>query len=98
MTPSSSSSPAPAGRGQLVRLTAVLVGFFVVGSAMAFFIWSTLSDFLAGKPVEGGAYLIAMALVGVFVGLAWLLSLYIQRVVPTSGDADGWTPGNEGPN
>lgn len=95
MTPSPPASSGKAGSGPLVRLTAVLVVFFVLGSAMAYFIWSTLSDFLAGKPVEGGAYLVAMALIGVFIGLAWLMSLYIQRVVPSDADADGWTPGED---
>ena len=64
-----------------VALTVVLAGFFVAGSAMLFVIWHTLSDFLAGRSVEGGQYLLALALGGVFVGMAWLLARYIQEVV-----------------
>jgi hypothetical protein len=64
------------------RLAVVLAFFFVSGAAMALVIWHTLSDFLAGHPVEGGQYLIAMALIGVFVGFVWLMARYIQLVVP----------------
>lgn len=86
------SSASRPSKAVVARMTAILVAFFVAGAAMAFFIWSTLSEFLAGKPVEGGAYLIAMALIGVFIGLAWLMSLYIVSVVPPDADADGWDP------
>jgi uncharacterized membrane protein YjfL (UPF0719 family) len=65
-----------------VRLTLVLAFFFVAGSAMTLVIWHTLSDFLAGQPVEGGRYLLALALAGVFVGFAWLLARYIQTILP----------------
>ncbi|TVP55772.1 MAG: hypothetical protein EA351_09915 [Gemmatimonadales bacterium] len=67
------------GTGQL---TLVLGFFFVSGAAMALVIWHTLSEFLAGQPVEGGQYLLAMALIGVFVGFAWLMARYIQLVIP----------------
>jgi hypothetical protein len=68
------------------RLAAVLGFFFVTGAAMLLFVWHTLSDFLAGRPVEGGRYLLALALLGVFVGLAWLLALYLKNLFPTSDD------------
>lgn len=67
------------GTGQL---TLVLALFFVSGGAMALVIWHTLSEFLAGKPVEGGQYLLAIALIGVFVGFAWLMARYIQNTLP----------------
>jgi len=60
------------------RFAAVLAFFFVTGSAMALVIWHTLSDYLAGKPVPGGQYLLAMALIGVFVSFAWLMGRFIQ--------------------
>lgn len=60
------------------RLVAVLAAFFLVGAPLAFFVWHTLSDFLAGRPVEGGAYLLAMGLTGVFVAVVWLLARYLQ--------------------
>lgn len=65
-----------------VRLAAVLSVFFVLGAAMALFIWQTLSDFLAGRPVDGGLYLLALAVLGVFVGFAWLLARYLQEILP----------------
>lgn len=77
-----------------LRLTAVLAFFFVSGAAMLLFVWHTLSDFLAGQPVEGGRYLLALALLGVFVGLAWLLALYVGSLVPESGD-DSHSPGDD---
>ncbi len=77
--------PSTPGTG---RLTAVLVFFFVSGSAMALVIWHTLSDFLAGHPVEGGRYLVAMALAGVFFGFAWLLARYLQNAFMTNGEPD----------
>jgi hypothetical protein len=66
-----------------LRLAAVLAFFFVSGAAMLLFVWHTLSDFLAGKPVEGGRYLLALSLLGVFVGLAWLLALYLRSLFPS---------------
>jgi len=66
-----------------LRMAAVLVFFFVTGAAMLLFVWHTLSDFLAGQPVEGGRYLLALALLGVFVGLAWLLALYLRSLFPS---------------
>jgi hypothetical protein len=64
------------------RLTAVLAVFLVLGSAMALFIWHTLSDFLAGKPVEGGDFLLALAMTGVFAGLAWLMAHFLLKAFP----------------
>jgi hypothetical protein len=52
--------------------------FLVIGAAMALFVWHTLSDFLAGLPVEGGTFLLAIAIAGMFVGFAWLLARYLQ--------------------
>lgn len=63
------------------KLAVVLAGFFVVGTPIAFFVWHTLSDFLAGRPVEGGAYLLALALAGVFVAVVWLLARFIEDVL-----------------
>jgi len=60
------------------RLGTVLALFLVAGGAMALFVWHTLSDFLAGLPVEGGAFLLAIAMAGVFFGFAWLLARYLQ--------------------
>jgi hypothetical protein len=74
---------SPPGTAQL---TAVLVLFFVAGAGMALVVWHTLSDFLAGQPVEGGLFLVAMALAGVFVALAWLLARYLQNAFMTNGD------------
>lgn len=68
------------------RLAAILAFFFVTGAAMLLFVWHTLSDFLAGQPVEGGRYLLALALLGVFVGLAWLLALYLRSLFPEPGE------------
>lgn len=65
-----------------VQLLAVLAFFFVAGAGMTLVIWHTLSDFLAGLPVEGGRYLLALALVGLFIGFAWLLARYIETVLP----------------
>lgn len=59
-------------------LAAVLLAFFAAGAAMILVIWVTLSDFLAGHPVEGGRFLLAIALAGLFGALAWLLALYLQ--------------------
>ncbi len=64
-----------------LHLFMALAGFFIVGSGMTFVIWHTLSDFLAGRPVEGGRYLLALALSGLFVALVWLLAHYVQRVI-----------------
>jgi hypothetical protein len=50
---------------------------------MVLVIWHTLSDFMAGYPVDGGRYLLALALSGLFVGLAWFLARYLQSVLPT---------------
>jgi hypothetical protein len=61
-----------------VQLTVVLAVFFLLGSVMAHFIWHTMSGFLAGQPVEGGTYLLALAVTGLFFGLAWLLGRYIE--------------------
>jgi drug/metabolite transporter (DMT)-like permease len=71
------------------QLTVVLACFFVVGAGLALFIWHTLSDFLAGKPVEGGRYLLALAMTGVFVGVAWLLYRYILSAFPSGNDPEG---------
>jgi len=84
--------PQPPG---LLGLTAVLVFFFVTGAAMAFVIWMTLSDFLAGHPVEGGRYLLAMAMIGLFVAFAWFLARYLQSAfLPAARDSGsrGSTP------
>lgn len=64
------------------RLAVVLAIFFILGSAMTLFIWSTLSDFLAGREVEGGLYLLALAMTGVFIGLGWLLARYLEARIP----------------
>jgi len=63
-------------------LAAVLAVFFVVGSVMTLFIWETLSEFLAGRPVDGGTYLLALAATGVFAGFAWLLARYLEITIP----------------
>jgi hypothetical protein len=68
----------PDPRVHALRLSVVLAFFLVVGAAMALFVWHTLSDFLAGLPVEGGPFLLAIAIAGVFVGFAWLLARYLQ--------------------
>lgn len=60
------------------RLMAVLAAFFLAGTPLAFFVWHTLNDFLAGRPVEGGTYLVAMGLAGVFVAVVWLLARYLE--------------------
>jgi|GEM_PF-1914311 hypothetical protein len=78
--------PQPPG---IFSLAAVLVFFFVTGAAMAFVIWMTLSDFLAGYPVEGGRYLLAMAMIGLFVAFAWFLARYLQRAFPSSSPGSG---------
>ncbi len=62
------------------KLAAVLSIFFVVGAATTLFVWYTLSEFLAGAPVDGGRFLLAIALAGVFFGLAWLLARYLESV------------------
>ncbi len=61
-------------------LAIVLAAFFVTGAALALFVWHTLSDFLAGLPVDGGRFLLAIALAGVFAGVAWLLARYLESV------------------
>lgn len=66
----------------IFQFTLVLVGFFLAGAALAMVTWHTLSDFLAGLPVAGGQYLVALALAGVFVGLAWLLARYLLSIFP----------------
>ncbi len=73
-----------------LQLTVVLTLFFVVGAGLAFFVWHTLSDFLAGLPVEGGRYLLALAMTGVFLGVAWLLYRYILSAFPSPvGEGEG---------
>jgi hypothetical protein len=69
------------------QLTLVLTAFFVAGAGLAFFVWHTLSDFLAGQPVEGGRYLLALAMTGMFVGVAWLLARYVLNAFPPDDDA-----------
>jgi hypothetical protein len=64
------------------RLALVLSAFFLAGAALAMVTWHTLSDFLAGLPVEGGRFLLALALAGAFAGMAWLLSRYLLSVFP----------------
>ncbi|MEX2527483.1 MAG: hypothetical protein WEA09_07580 [Gemmatimonadota bacterium] len=66
----------------ILQVTLILVGFFLAGAALAMVTWHTLSDFLAGLPVAGGQYLLALALAGVFVGLAWLLARYLLSIFP----------------
>ncbi|TVR64061.1 MAG: hypothetical protein EA422_07965 [Gemmatimonadales bacterium] len=73
---SSGSSPSVLGFGL------ALAFFFIAGSAMSLIIWGTLSDFMAGRPVEGGLFLLALAVLGVFVGFAWLMARYLQSRVP----------------
>lgn len=80
------------GTGQL---TLVLGFFFVSGAAMALVIWHTLSEFLAGQPVEGGQYLLAMALIGVFIGFAWLMARYILIVLPLDSSRSDESPTDE---
>lgn len=63
------------------KVVAVLAGFFVVGSTMTLFIWHTLSDFLAGRSVDGGAFLLAIALLAVFIGFTWALARTVRRLV-----------------
>jgi fermentation-respiration switch protein FrsA (DUF1100 family) len=77
--------PPPSAPGT-AQLAAVLSLFFVAGAGMALVIWHTLSDFLAGHPVEGGRYLLAMALIGLFGAFAWLLARYLQNAFLTNGD------------
>ncbi len=86
MSQPTSTSPRTAAHPGILTLAAILVAFFVAGAAMALVIWITLSDFLAGHPVEGGRYLLAMALVGLFGALAWLLGRYLQTAFMTNGD------------
>jgi hypothetical protein len=64
------------------QLALVLAVFFILGSAMTQFIWATLSDFLAGRSMEGGIFLLALAMLGVFAGFAWLLARYLQNRIP----------------
>jgi len=75
----SEGSQEPVSTG---RLALVLAIFFLLGSWMTLFIWRTLSDFLAGRPVEGGIFLLALAMLGVFAGFAWLLARYLQTRIP----------------
>lgn len=72
-----------------VQLTTVLAFFFVVGGGLALFIWHTLSDFLAGQPVEGGRYLLALATIGIFIGVTWLLYRYILNAFPHEDGPEG---------
>jgi hypothetical protein len=74
--PASSSGPGVLG------LSLVLTVFLILGAGMILVIWHTLSDFMAGYPVDGGRYLLAMALGGLFAGLAWFLARYLQSVLP----------------
>lgn len=60
------------------KLAAVLALFFVTGAVLALIVWHTLSEFLAGHPVDGGPFLLAIALAGVFAGVAWLLARYLE--------------------
>ncbi len=64
------------------RLGAVLLLFLLLGGGMALVIWHTLSDFLAGKPVEGGEFLLALALLGVFAGLLWIMARWVLKAFP----------------
>jgi len=80
---------APDRTPSTAQLTVVLAGFFVVGAGLALVIWHTLSDFLAGKPVDGGRYLLALAMTGVFAGVTWLLYRYILSAFPTGDDPEG---------
>lgn len=75
--PDPSQEPVSTG-----RLALVLAIFFLLGSWMTLFIWRTLSDFLAGRQVEGGIFLLALAMLGVFAGFAWLLARYLQTRIP----------------
>jgi fermentation-respiration switch protein FrsA (DUF1100 family) len=79
-------------------LTVILLAFFVAGASMTLVIWVTLSDFLAGHPVEGGRYLLAMALIGLFGALAWLLARYLQNAFlpePRTVDRGDVSPSTE---
>ncbi len=71
-----------------VKLTAVLAGFLGAGSLTTFVVWHTLSEFVAGRPVEGGQYLLALALLGVFAALAWLLGRYVQGAIGDTLDGE----------
>lgn len=64
----------------IFKLVVVLAVFFVVGSTMALFVWHTLSDFLAGHSVEGGAFLLAIGLIAVFIGFSWILGKTVRRL------------------
>lgn len=72
----------PGPTASVAGLAVVLAIFFIVGSAMTLFIWGTLSEFLAGRSVEGGSYLLALAAIGVFAGFAWLLARYLEIRIP----------------
>lgn len=77
------SSSTPNGSSfSALGFALVLAFFFVAGSAMSLLIWGTLSDFMAGRPVEGGLFLLALAVLGVFVGFAWLMARYLQSRLP----------------
>lgn len=76
--PASSSGPGVLG------LSLVLTLFLIAGAGMVLVIWHTLSDFIAGYAVDGGLYLLAMALSGLFAGLAWFLARYLQSILPTN--------------
>ena len=67
--------------GSVPRLLLILIAFVLAGSSMTLFIWETFSAFLAGKPVSGGAFLLALVLCGAFVGLSWLLARTIRSLV-----------------
>jgi len=75
----SASSSGPSVLG----LSLVLTFFLVAGAGMVLVIWHTLSDFMAGYPVDGGRYLLAMALGALFAGLAWFLAHYLKSALPT---------------
>lgn len=80
---SMASSSTPNGSSfSALGFALVLAFFFVAGSAMSLLIWGTLSDFMAGRPVEGGLFLLALAVLGVFVGFAWLMARYLQSRLP----------------
>jgi hypothetical protein len=67
-----STSEAPIG-----KLMAAIVAFIIVGGAAALYIWWDIDDLLAGK-FNLVPTLIALALIGVFVGMLALWGKFLS--------------------
>jgi hypothetical protein len=61
------------------RLVAVLAVFLIIGAPIAYYVWDTLSDLLAGN-FEGTAVVSSLVLLVVFIVVSRFLGKYVRSI------------------